>query len=105
MQDRMHFIITPTIEEKIKEKHGVSVMEVEEAFNQFDGHLIEDTRAQHKTRPPTVWFLAETYDGKLLKLVLIWDVTNARAILKTAYAPDQEEINLYEAYSRRTRRI
>ena len=64
-------IASDEIKYKLKAKHDVDFMEVEEAFSNFAGFMMIDDRAQHKTRPSTVWFLSETYDGRLLKVVMI----------------------------------
>ena len=94
----MDLVISARIESKLSEKHPpVTVLEVEEAFFLFDGKMILDTREQHKTYPPSLWFLSETMDGRLLKLVIMIFKEEQKAVLKTAYEPDQEEIEQYES--------
>lgn len=55
--------ISAAVLKKIIEKHDVTTHEVEECFyNRYKG-LLEDTREQSKTHPPTMWFVAETDAG------------------------------------------
>ncbi len=88
----MYLYVTKNVENKIKEFHNVEVIEAEEAFANFNGRMLQDDRLQHKTKPPTYWFLSTTFDGRLLKLVVKIDF----AFLKTAYKPSEEEIIYYE---------
>ena len=81
---------------KIEEIHSVTFIEAEEAFFNFKGKMLEEDRRQHRTKPPTYWFLSETFDERLLKIVVKIDRENNIAFLRTAYEPSQEEINFYE---------
>lgn len=59
--------ISNRIAEKLQRKHGVTKNEVWECFlNRIKG-LLEDTRLDHRTAPPTLWFIAESDYGRLLK--------------------------------------
>jgi hypothetical protein len=60
------------------------------------GRLLLDERAQTKTEPPTLWFLAFTDQQRLLKIVYIQ--INEVLHLKTAYEPNDVEIKLYKTY-------
>ncbi len=91
----MLLIASKAVKEKIITIHDVNFLEAEEAFNNFIGYSLEDDRVQHKTKPPTVWCLSETYDGRLLKLVFIPYVDKQVAILRTAYEPDDFEVDLW----------
>lgn len=88
--------ITDTTERKLREKHGVSRNEVEQCFANRIGRLLEDQRAQHKTQPPTLWFLPRTNRGRILKVVYI---QHDQAIhLKSAYPPNADELAIYAKY-------
>ena len=66
-------IISPTIKDKIgRPDHGsVTEREVWECFlNRPDG-VCKDNREEHRTDPPTVWFVAPTHIGRLLKIVYV----------------------------------
>lgn len=56
---------------KLLEKHAVTFDEIWECFLNRQGGFLEDTRVNHKTSPPTLWFIAETDIGRLLKVVFI----------------------------------
>ena len=61
------------------------------------GGFLEDMRLDHKTEPPTLWFIAETNAGRLLKVVFM-ELDNQYE-LKTAYEPNKDEVKIYEKYS------
>jgi hypothetical protein len=92
----MYLYASKAIENKILEFHGIALIEAEEAFFNFNGKMLEDDRLQHKTKPPTYWFLSETFDGRLIKIVVKIDWKNNIAFLRTAYEPSQEEVIFYE---------
>lgn len=52
-----------------------------------------DTRLDHVTDPPTRWFIAETDMGRKLKVVYIR--TDSGIAVKTAYPPNQVELEIY----------
>jgi hypothetical protein len=91
----MLLIASDAVKEKILNEHGVDFLEAEEAFNNFAGYPLFDTRVKHKTKPLTVWCLSETYDGRLLKIVYIEHTDKDLAILRTAYEPDDDEVDLW----------
>lgn len=82
---------------KLLRKHDVTTVEVEECFTNREKGLLEDTREQHKTNPPTQWFIAETDHGRLLKVVFI--AHNGKIEIKTAYEPNNNEVKIYEKHS------
>lgn len=90
--------ISDAIADKLNEKHSVTKDEIEECFyNRIKG-LLEDTREQHKTNPPTMWFIAETNEGRSLKVVFI-ELVNGTYEIKTAYEPNEDEVRIYEKYA------
>lgn len=91
----MQLIASKAVQEKIYSYHDVEMLEAEEAFNSFAGYPLQDSRARHKTKPETMWFLAETYDGRLLKIVYIPHPEQHIAVLRTAYEPDDDEVDLW----------
>ena len=75
--------------------HGVSDIEVEEAFQNAEPPFKEDKRVRHQTNPPTFWFIASTAEGRLLKVVFM-PFEDLRILrIKSAYEPDRREIELY----------
>lgn len=90
--------INARVSKKLIEKHDVLRQEIEECFyNRLKG-LLEDTREKNKTKPPTMWFIAETNEGRALKVVFI-ELRNGKYEIKTAYEPDENEVRLYEKYA------
>jgi len=101
----MILIASDAVIEKLIYKHNVDFIEVEEVFyNHGNGPLILDDREQNKTKPPTVWFIGSTTEGRDLKVVLIPYPEEKYAILRTAYEPDKTEVLIYEENTRRTKK-
>ena len=90
--------VTAKIVKKLSQKHHVTLCEVWECFLNRKKGLLEDTRLSHKTEPPTLWFIAETDNCRLLKIVFI-ELDNGNYQLKTAYPPNTVEIKIYEKYA------
>jgi uncharacterized DUF497 family protein len=88
--------ITPDVLLKLSAKHSVTREEVEQCFYNKAGKLLIDTREKHKTNPPTLWFLALTNKGRLLKIVYI-QIENI-IHLKSAFSPNQTEIDIYSRH-------
>jgi hypothetical protein len=88
-------VISPEVLAKIEKKHFIERKEVEQCFLTREGGLLIDDREQHRTDPPTQWFLARTNRGRLLKIVFVQNGPTIQ--LKTAYEPNQTEIDIYRA--------
>lgn len=94
----LYFNISAAVAKKLSEKHHVTRDEIEECFYNREKGLLEDTREQHKTAPPTMWFIAETDVGRCLKVVFV-EHDNDTYEIKTAYEPNAEEVRIYEKYA------
>ena len=90
-----NLIISSKISEKLKNKHGVRRVEIEECFLNRSGKVLRDTREEHNSDPPTVWFIEETHQGRLLKIVYVKKDNNY--YLRTAYEPNPEEKDIYNS--------
>ena len=88
--------ISDAVAKKIKDKHQVERREVEQCFVNRIGKLLEDKRAQHKTSPPTLWFLAKTNKGRVLKIVYIQ--TGMVIDLRSAFEPNAAELALFATH-------
>ena len=93
---RMAIIISNKIRGKLKEKHGVREEEVEECFANLVGDFLRDQREDHRSDPPTLWFIAETYMGRKLKVAFI--PVDGDFHVRTAYEPNDEEVRIYRKY-------
>ena len=49
-----NLIVTDAVKAKLKTKHKVELIEVEQCFHNKDGRLLADNRDLHKTHPPTL---------------------------------------------------
>jgi hypothetical protein len=91
----MGLSISAAIRAKLTNRHKVTEDEIIEAFaNREKGFLI-DAREDHKTNPPTEWFVAETNRGRRLKICFVRDGKTIH--IKTAYDATAE---IYAIYSR-----
>lgn len=90
----MPIIISETIRAKLLAKHSLSEKEVYECFQNRNGEIFEDTRENHRTDPPTLWFVAET--NRLRSVKVCYVQKGNKVFLKTAYDADPTAISLYE---------
>ncbi|CAJ0699305.1 ADP-ribosyl-(dinitrogen reductase) hydrolase [Ralstonia wenshanensis] len=93
-----NLVISPKVRQKLETKHKVSEREVEQCFYNRCGLNLIDTREDHQTDPPSLWFIAETDLGRLLKIVFVCD--GGKVFLKSAYEPEQASIDIYEKLGR-----
>jgi hypothetical protein len=90
-----NLIISAAVREKLEVKHkGVSKAEIVQCFENRCGIYVVDDREDHRTDPATLWFVAETNAQRALKIVLMYIDGNVH--IKSAYEPNQDEIDLYE---------
>lgn len=88
---------SPAVKQKLAQKHGVSLEEVQQCIANRDGNLLEDSREEHQTDPPTQWFIAETDFGRHLKVAFI--LKQGDVIVKTAYEPNGTEERIYKRFA------
>lgn len=92
-----NLIISEAILKKLKEKHDVCRREVEQCFENLEGPLLVDNREEHRSDPPTLWFLSRTNKNRLLKIAYIQ--RGSKVFLRTCYAPNDDEIAIYASHS------
>ena len=92
------FSISQKVQRKLEEKHCVSPDEIEQCFTNINGKFLFDRRENHRSNPPTQWFVAETDFGRKLKVVFIAKDDNI--IIRTAYEANAEEIRIYNKYAK-----
>ena len=88
--------ISVDVERKLLEKHHVVRAEVEQCFFNRAGRLLTDSREEHKTTPPTLWFLAQTNKGRMLKIVYIQ--IEGFIHLRSAFEPNEAEERIYRKH-------
>lgn len=91
--------ISSRVKKKLTEKHNVSELEILECFGNREGRFLKDSRAEHDSHPPTLWFIAETDHGRSLKVVFIYD-SNNDVTIKTAYQPNAKEFRIYNKHGK-----
>lgn len=82
--------------QKLQSKHGVSLDDVQQCFANRTGGLLEDSREEHKTEPPTQWFVAENDFGRMLKVVFV--AKDGDIFIKTAYEANEKEVDIYRRF-------
>ncbi len=87
-------VISGRVDHKLGVKHAVSLAEVDQCFDNKCGVNLVDDREEHRTDPATLWFIAETNAGRLLKIIYIYK--DGKYCIKSAYEPNDSEIQLYE---------
>lgn len=91
----MKLEISKKIRDKLRDKHSVTIREVYECISNIEGELLEDTAEQHQTIPPSVWFIAPTDRGRMLKVVLVPVPDEGKVYLKTAFDAKTKHIEVY----------
>lgn len=90
----LSLVISKKIEEKLRTKHGIDPTEVEECFyNRTKGTLIDD-REDHKTNPPSEWFIAKTDKDRLLKVIFVLE--DGKIHIKSCFDADSASIRIYK---------
>jgi hypothetical protein len=92
----MDFLISRAVEQKLKYKHKVALPEVYECFENRTNKALIDNRQQHRTFPPTRWFISKTDTGRELKVVFI-KLSENQIVLKTAYDANDKIKRLYNS--------
>jgi hypothetical protein len=91
----MKLIISPNVRIKLADPdHQVSEAEIRQAFANRVEIMVEDTRAWHRTNPPTLWFVAETDFGRKLKVMLV-PHANGDVEIKSAYSATVKVQGIY----------
>ena len=94
-EEKIRFYISEDVRRKLKEKHGVEPEQVKACFFNREGCYLVDVREEHKTEPPTRWFISQDDRGKLLKVCFIYFAAEKAYEIKTAYPPNQLEVTIY----------
>lgn len=94
----MSVVISPRIKAKLSEKHQVSEDEVREAFDNICGNFLIDSREDHQTDPVTLWFVAETRKGRLLKVMFVY--RDGNSVVKSAYDASDVVQGIYDRHAK-----
>lgn len=88
-------IISTAVRVKLDVKHNVTENEINQCFYNRIGEPVEDTREEHKTDPSSWWFVAETNQCRVLKVIFIQRDGNIH--IKSAYEAKAKDIAIYQA--------
>ncbi|MGY5797064.1 hypothetical protein [Rheinheimera faecalis] len=89
--------VSPRVRDKIENKHGLTIAEVHEAISGRLGKFLKDQREEHKSDPPTLWFIGSTDFGKAVKVAFIFK--DGHMIIRTAYIANAKELEIYNNYA------
>ncbi|CAB3753790.1 ADP-ribosyl-(dinitrogen reductase) hydrolase [Paraburkholderia humisilvae] len=93
--------ISPSVQQKLAgKKPPVKQDEILQCFANREGKFLLDTREDHKSDPPTRWFIAETNFGRKLKIAFI--PRGAVVTIRTAYDPNDDELRIYNKHGMQT---
>ncbi|MFA7336334.1 MAG: hypothetical protein WC028_06080 [Candidatus Obscuribacterales bacterium] len=101
VDEKINLHMSDAICQKLKDKHGISQEQVQACFLNREKAYLFDEREEHKTDPPTRWFIAEDDAGKLIKVCFIYFPKDRAFDIKTAYPPNAEEIEIYKTAPQR----
>ncbi len=94
----MALSISRNVRQKLaNKKPPVAEEEIEQCFANRTANYLEDVREDHKSDPPTQWFIAETDFGRTLKIAFIQKGDDM--IIRTAYDPNREELRIYKKFT------
>jgi hypothetical protein len=97
----MPLLISVRVREKLQtQSHAVTEDEILECFANRDGASCLDDREEHRTNPPTRWFVAQTDRGRRLKICYVFDPVTNIIEIKTAYVATDEVNRIYLKYAR-----
>lgn len=85
-----------SIEEKLKTRHGVTQDEVIECFDNVTNGFLIDEREDHKTDPPSHFFIAKTRKGRSLKVVFMYFADKKEFVIKSAFDANDKAIKFYK---------
>ncbi len=90
----MRIVISDHIRAKLQAKHDVSPKDVRECFENRGGGYVVDDREDHRTDPPTLWFIAPNNHNRALKVCFV--LRDGMVYLRTCYPPNAVETSMYE---------
>lgn len=93
----MKLVISPAVREKIAAREIVQ-KDIEQCFENICGEFLIDTREEHESDPPTLWFVGHTNNGRKLKIVFI--PRDGNYVIRSAFPANEKQIKLYDKYGK-----
>lgn len=95
----MGFRFSKDVIAKLRDRHNVTQKEVIECFANGEAVYLVDTAEDHRTDPPTHWFMSPTNHGRMLKVCFIRKGDDVE--IKTAFEPtSSKHLKLYRALAK-----
>ncbi|HJW25142.1 MAG TPA: hypothetical protein VJ576_09610 [Rhodocyclaceae bacterium] len=95
----MKLIISQTMRDKLANKEPpVSEGDIRQCFGNLTHQPLIDTREEHRTNPPTRWFVAETDYGRKIKIMYVPEPTGI--FIKSAYDATENIQRIYNKYAK-----
>lgn len=94
----MKLNITPKVLAKIgQQDHGsLSQRDVEQCFENWNGGTCTDAREEHRTDPPTQWFVSE--DNRCRKIKVVFVQVGDDIYIKSAYPATDDVVRIYRKF-------
>ena len=97
----MALIISQKIRQKLEdENHQAPEQDIAQCFANKVRTFVIDDREEHRTEPPTKWFVSETDYGRKLKVMFV--MRGADIFIKSAYGATDEVERIYISKSKPT---
>lgn len=90
--------LSPSVREKLK-KRNITEAHLLQCFANREGRALVDDREEHRTNPPTRWFVASTDYGLMLKVCYVHEPERGILEIKTAYPATEEVTRIYRKYA------
>ena len=88
--------LSQAVREKLL-KRQITEAQLVQCFANREGPALIDNREEHRTDPPTRWFVASTDYGIVLKICFVLD--GGIVSIKTAYKATDEVARIYRKYA------
>lgn len=93
-----NLLISPDVLKKLESRHNVTRREVEQCFQNKCGLFLVDDREDHRSDPPTLWFVARTNNNRALKVIFVYRDGNVN--LRSAFEADAIAQRIYDSKAR-----
>ena len=91
----LRIFISNAVKDKLKNKHKVNPEWILGCFRNRRRDYMIEIREEHRTMPPTQWFIADYEPEKQLKICFVYLEEERAIVIKTAYPPCDREIEIY----------
>lgn len=91
----LRIFISNAVKVKLQNKHKVNPEWISGCFRNRRRDYMIEVREEHRTWPPTQWFIAEYEPEKQLKICFVYLEADRAIVIKTAYPPSEKELEIY----------